>query len=220
MIQNGPNELAEPIEEEAAYSPYKDPRALQAFYSNPSLAAYVSKLEWKAKYGERDYLTKLFNRFSFEEQLERLFAESLRHEFPLSVVFGDIKGFKNINDKYGQIAGDNALITVSRNLRGRLRPYDAVSRYGGDEFGIALPYASAEDAAKGASRLLRNHNCFIQIAEGDILYEPLEMRFVIAGLQETNAGSPKELSEMAYNTLHKLKGKPMNIYIVGQGFTL
>ena len=102
--------------------------------------------EEKIKYMSfHDYLTGLYNRAFFEEELKRL---NVQRNLPLSVVLGDINGLKIINDAYGHEKGDELLIKVASILRQCFRKSDIISRWGGDEFIILLPatdYRSAEE---------------------------------------------------------------------------
>jgi len=104
------------------------------------------KTEEKIKYMSfHDYLTGLYNRAFFEEELKRL---NVQRNLPLSVVLGDVNGLKMVNDAYGHEKGDELLIKVASILRQCFRKSDIISRWGGDEFIILLPltdYKCAEE---------------------------------------------------------------------------
>ena len=92
-----------------------------------------------------DYLTGLYNRAYFEEELLRLDTE---RNLPLSIIIGDLNGLKMINDTYGHERGDELLIKVAGILKQCFRKSDIISRWGGDEFIILLPstdYSRAEE---------------------------------------------------------------------------
>ncbi len=99
----------------------------------------------------RDALTHLWNRRAILEILNRELARSLREGSPLGIVLGDVDRFKSINDEFGHIVGDTVLRKVAVQMAASVRQYDAVGRYGGDEFLIVLPgcdLAAAESLAE------------------------------------------------------------------------
>ena len=101
-----------------------------------------------------DDLTGLANRRQGEALFERELARSHRNQTPLAVVMMDLDHFKSVNDSYGHDGGDAVLRHVASVLRGRLRATDIVSRYGGDEFLLALPESDLEDAVAVAGMVL------------------------------------------------------------------
>ncbi|MFZ6720310.1 ligand-binding sensor domain-containing protein [Undibacterium sp. Ji49W] len=87
----------------------------------------------------RDGLTSAWNRSAMLEILEMELGKAERQKTPLLLVLLDLDHFKRINDTYGHPAGDAVLIEVVRRLNVTVRQYDAVGRYGGEEFLIILP---------------------------------------------------------------------------------
>lgn len=94
----------------------------------------------------RDALTGVFNRRYLEESLGRELARVKRTGEPLSVAMLDIDHFKQFNDAHGHAAGDRMLQSLAAILQGNTRAGDIVCRYGGEEFAVVLPGASAEIA--------------------------------------------------------------------------
>jgi two-component system, cell cycle response regulator len=84
----------------------------------------------------RDGLTKAFNKKYFLERLESEFAYALRHKTPLSLVMFDIDHFKKINDTYGHLTGDHALVKLAEVIQQTIRKEDVFARYGGEEFAV------------------------------------------------------------------------------------
>ncbi|MEW6446054.1 MAG: diguanylate cyclase [Pseudomonadota bacterium] len=100
-----------------------------------------------------DPLTGLFNRRFGLQRLAEEFSRAVRTDAPLAVLMVDIDHFKQINDTYGHLAGDRAIVKLARLARALLREGDVVLRYGGEEFMIILPGASCNDARIMAQRL-------------------------------------------------------------------
>lgn len=100
-----------------------------------------------------DSLTGLVNRIRLSEVFERERAHSLRNRTPLSLVFLDIDHFKQINDRFGHEAGDQALRHFAALLGQRLRASDLFCRLGGEEFAVLLPATDRQQAVQIAEVL-------------------------------------------------------------------
>jgi two-component system cell cycle response regulator len=100
-----------------------------------------------------DTLTGVWNRGAILETLDREINRSHRERLPLGVLIADLDHFKSINDTYGHLAGDTALREVTRRMQAQVRPYDAVGRYGGEEFLILLPGCDGSETREKAERL-------------------------------------------------------------------
>ncbi|MDE3113276.1 MAG: sensor domain-containing diguanylate cyclase [Chloroflexota bacterium] len=103
---------------------------------------------------ETDPLTWLFNRRHFDRRLAAEADRARRSEHLLALLMVDVDGFKRINDRYGHGIGDQVLRAVAGAIREAVRVYDVPTRYGGDEFGIILPEADTESAARVGRRIL------------------------------------------------------------------
>jgi diguanylate cyclase (GGDEF)-like protein/PAS domain S-box-containing protein len=102
-----------------------------------------------------DALTGLHNRRFFDGELAQQLRRTRRHGEAAAVLLLDLDGFKHVNDALGHHAGDELLKHVASVLKGRLRESDIVARFGGDEFAVLLPYATAPYAATVAGALER-----------------------------------------------------------------
>jgi len=95
----------------------------------------------------KDGLTGIANRRRFDAVIEEEWAAARRTQRPLSLVFVDIDFFKQYNDRYGHIQGDECLKQVAQALKaGTRRPRDFLGRYGGEEFVLVLPETDATGA--------------------------------------------------------------------------
>ncbi|PKO86478.1 MAG: PAS domain S-box protein [Betaproteobacteria bacterium HGW-Betaproteobacteria-12] len=100
----------------------------------------------------RDSLTGCFNRRYLDETMERELWRARREGYPLAVVILDLDHFKQINDTYGHLAGDEALRVLADRLRQDIRQEDVLCRYGGEEFVILMPRMPLLIAAERAER--------------------------------------------------------------------
>jgi diguanylate cyclase (GGDEF)-like protein len=100
-----------------------------------------------------DPLTGLANHRQFYDQLAREFRRAQRYQRPLTLLMLDLDRFKAFNDKYGHLAGDQALRETADVLRQNARSVDILARYGGEEFAIILPETDLPRAAAHAERI-------------------------------------------------------------------
>lgn len=107
-----------------------------------------------------DSLTGAYNRRFFDEMLKKQIALAKRRNEPLGLILADLDHFKNINDTYGHIAGDQALQQIASIMKNSIRSSDILSRYGGEEFVIIMPSIDISNAIKKAEGLRRHIESF------------------------------------------------------------
>jgi diguanylate cyclase (GGDEF)-like protein len=100
-----------------------------------------------------DPLTGLLNRRHFFEHGQDELERAKRADVPISVIMVDVDHFKNINDQYGHLVGDQTLIEIADRIQNSLRKIDLVCRYGGEEFAILLPGTDLSQAEQIAARV-------------------------------------------------------------------
>jgi diguanylate cyclase (GGDEF)-like protein len=146
-----------------------------------------------------DALTGAVSRRAGIDLLNITFEQSRRQKTPLSLVLFDLDHFKSVNDRHGHDAGDQLLREVVAGLKRRLRQQDAIIRWGGEELLVALPGASASEAAGVVSALCRN---------GLALRPDSTPQTASAGLAEREsdqAASWQELVELADVRMYRAK---------------
>lgn len=105
----------------------------------------------------RDTLTGSLNRTGFRAHVERAMERSERYGFNTALLYINIDQFANINDHYGEAAGDTMIKTISNRLTNKLRSTDSIARLGGDEFAIVLEDVSSEGNVQAiAEKMLKS----------------------------------------------------------------
>lgn len=101
-----------------------------------------------------DPVTQSWNRRGAQQLLQREIMRAEQDGKPVALLFIDMDNFKQINDRYGHLAGDAALREVAQRIRAAARPVDMVARYGGDEFMVLLGGCGAAAAVVIAERIM------------------------------------------------------------------
>jgi diguanylate cyclase (GGDEF)-like protein len=113
-----------------------------------------------------DAKTGLLNGPTWEREATSEIARANRTGTALSVMLLDLDHFKEVNDRYGHLAGDDILIGVAEAMRTQTRDYDLIGRFGGDEFAILLPQSDLMEATRSAERI-RRRIAAIAVPAGD-----------------------------------------------------
>jgi diguanylate cyclase (GGDEF)-like protein len=131
-----------------------DLKLVESVASHASVALdrtdYYKMSEDLRKISITDSLTDLYNRRFFQDRINEEIERSRRHGLPVSLIMLDIDNFKQYNDTYGHLAGDEALRLTAATIKNSVRNIDRVARYGGEEFAVILPMteiAAARDIA-------------------------------------------------------------------------
>lgn len=103
-----------------------------------------------------DRLTQTYNRLKFEEIVRKEIEMARRYGHLLSIIILDIDHFKEVNDTYGHLAGDNVLKAVAGIAKEKIRETDSLVRWGGEEFIIIAPGTNLAGAAELAERIRRS----------------------------------------------------------------
>ena len=158
-----------------------------------------------------DYLTQIANRRRFEERLGQEWRRAQRDRRSIAVIICDIDYFKNYNDTYGHLQGDQTLSIVAQTIHGTLsRPMDLAARYGGEEFGIILPNTSMLGAQRVAEKIQKAlKECNI-VHQRSPLSNHVTLSFGIAAMVPDTDLSTKNLVEAADKALYRAKNQGRN----------
>ena len=115
------------------------------------VAERTKQLEEQAKL---DPLTNIYNRRAMQDVLKRELATAKRRETKLSIIYFDIDHFKDINDTFGHLKGDEVLKYIGQSLFNSVREVDVPCRFGGDEFCIILPECNIKNAKAICEKIL------------------------------------------------------------------
>jgi len=116
------------------------------------VAERTQQLEEQA---QRDPLTNLYNQRAMQEFLRRDLSHSKRRQVKLSLVYFDVDKFKDINDTFGHIKGDEVLKSIGQAVLNNVRDTDIPCRYGGDEFCIILPECGSDEAKVICEKIIK-----------------------------------------------------------------
>ena len=171
-------------------------------------AELLSAREALREQATKDALTHLWNRRSIFDILCRELARGQREGRPIGVVMVDLDHFKSINDNYGHFAGDAVLCEAARRMQSGIRQYDAIGRYGGEEFLILLNGCDEEQSVTQAERL-RKQLAGVQIELQDT---PLTISasFGVASAIPGQKWTPEELINRADEALYIAKRRGRN----------
>jgi len=124
---------------------------------------------------KKDGLTKIYNRIYFNQTHDRLVKETIANGGTMSILMMDIDHFKNVNDTYGHLAGDEAIKYVARADQAMARKYGAKAvRFGGEEFLLVMPGKTIDEAYAIARELHEN------IKSGIVTYEDMEIKLNVS----------------------------------------
>jgi diguanylate cyclase (GGDEF)-like protein len=154
-----------------------------------------------------DKLTGLFNRPYFDEVYNQQVASSKRYNDDFTILFIDIDNFKDINDTYGHLAGDEALKEIAATITAEKRDSDIAARFGGEEFVLLMTHTDNVSAFIFAERLRR------QIETLEISYLGQVFKLTVSGgiaSYPFNTQDPQQLLHLADSAVYLAKGAGKN----------
>jgi diguanylate cyclase (GGDEF)-like protein len=164
-----------------------------------------------AELAQRDALTGAKNRRVFGEHLARTWEQAVRERRRIAILLIDVDHFKAYNDRYGHLAGDEALRRVARALQAFVhRPLDLLARYGGEEFAAILYDAAGRDAHGMADRMRR---AVMELAiehRGSPTAETITISIGVAAIAPVHGRDCRGALQLADQALYEAKVKGRN----------
>ena len=179
--------------------------AVEVFSDNTAHTQLAERLSQMEQLALLDSLTGLGNRLYFESSLRSRLEEFRRNHWNFGILFVDIDDFKSINDRYGHQAGDRVIQMVGRSLNATSRYFDAVCRWGGDEFVVIVANANIVTLREISGRLR-------VLVENSVLTEPkfLSVTVSIGGAQAVPDDTMESLVRRADDRLFQAKKSGKN----------
>ncbi len=156
-----------------------------------------------------DGLTGICNRRAFDERLELEFGRAQREGEPLSLLMIDIDHFKNFNDTYGHLVGDDCLVAVAKTIdESARRTTDYAARYGGEEFAVIIPDAAPDQLAAFGERVR------LAVADMEFMVDgrrvPVTVSIGGGTLVPASGDAIDDLIRLADGALYRAKGAGRN----------
>ena len=187
------------------------------FQARVRLAAEVGRLRRELqRQALRDPMTGLFNRRYLLLRLEEEFSRARRHRTALSLAFFDVDHLKQINDAYGQVAGDSVIRGVARTIRGCVRREDILGRIGEEAFGVVLPGNRYRGSATFANKVRTETEAFLSRYDHD--NAQVRISSGISSFPDNGAvRTPDDLIRMTENALAQAKARGGNRVFIDEG---
>lgn len=165
------------------------------------IARLESRVEELDRLAHQDALVPLFNRRGMLRELEMMIARHERHGTPAAMLFVDLNDLKPLNDQFGHIGGDAALVNVAEKLLAGTRATDCVARLGGDEFCVLLDHADQKSALETAERLVDSIACEELLFEGT----PIPLSVAIGVTLIEGGDTPATVLARADKAMYRVK---------------
>jgi len=159
------------------------------------------RLEMMSDMAHKDFLTKVYNRRYFFQEIQNFYAEKI----PFAVAMLDIDNFKKINDTYGHDVGDSVLVLLANLLKRNTKGADLVSRFGGEEFCVALRDVDKKQAIGFFAKLRKS------IADQSLNIESKNIKLTVSiGVSFSDGANIEELINRADRALYRAKNSGKN----------
>jgi two-component system, sensor histidine kinase ChiS len=159
-----------------------------------------------------DKMTGVLNKVHFMQRAGEEIRKGYIYRKILAFIIVDIDNFKQINDSFGHLAGDQVIVNVGARIKDVVRPTDVFGRFGGDEFTFLLPNTDAKGASVIAKRLISEIETHPVVYEKDKI--KLSISIGIADTYKRNIQELEDLVKLADEALYKAKKEKGNSFAI------
>jgi len=169
------------------------------------------------KLATTDFLTQIANRRGFEQLMQKQWEQLSLNCMPLFLILCDIDYFKQYNDHYGHLAGDEVLILVAEVIRSQVELFtDLVARYGGEEFGIVISGINQEQIIELIENIRQKIYLINITHKSSSVSDRLTLSFGLASIIPSPEATPQCLINRADKALYQAKVNGRNCYSIYQ----
>jgi diguanylate cyclase (GGDEF)-like protein/PAS domain S-box-containing protein len=180
--------------------------AFETFWETASPSADLERIRQLEQLAFLDSLTGLANRRYMESAMRTRFADFRDSQTGFGAILIDVDHFKRFNDTYGHASGDRVLRMVASTLAGNCRPFDAVGRWGGEEFLVLAGHAAVDQIGMLAERLRALVAESSLMSDGNVLRVTISLGATIA----RSGDDPATLLQRADELLYRSKSEGRN----------
>lgn len=167
----------------------------------------VEKLDLLASF---DALSQVYNRRKLLEEADKEAVRAMRYYDHLAVLMIDIDHFKNVNDQYGHLAGDEVIFSVAQTIKKKIRSIDIVGRYGGEEFVAVLSNADQENGLRVAEAIRREIEAMKTLYDGSVISVTVSVGLAVVNVTSQKAIPMMAIINLADQAMYNAKEKGRN----------
>jgi diguanylate cyclase (GGDEF)-like protein len=185
---------------------------LFAYFSRQHEAELLNAHEQLYITATTDSMTKLANRMKTFDLIKDQIVRAKRTGQPFTLAISDIDDFKEVNDNYGHIVGDEVIISIAQLMKNSLREQDIIGRWGGEEFMIVLPDTKITAGEEVLEKLRKNVSSYPVKTDGS----SINITITLGAAESTEAETITDIIKHADDALYKGKRGTKNCTVLSR----